>query len=206
MSAELGHLSLSDAAKQTAGNWQHFNSFSWHRRHKLDTPEQWCIVYTHNRDSGLLDQSNADAINDIMGPFFDADEPDVISEHHDHWGCGWVDGLAIRVYRAGEITPAFTTYHGILERLADYPVLDEEKYSAMEYEATCANIEQAYRGLREEYELPEGWASEVFSWFWNHNQRAVENRDDQGGYPSNDELRAAFTALGYPCLDNDKQA
>ena len=45
--------------------------------------------------------------------------------------------------------------------------------------------------------LPEGWESEVFSWFWDHRQSAVENRDDQGGYPEEDDLRAAFDALGY---------
>ena len=42
----------------------------------------------------------------------------------------------------------------------------------------------------------------MFSWFWDHNQRAVENRDDQGGYPSEDELREAFDALGFEQIED----
>ena len=42
----------------------------------------------------------------------------------------------------------------------------------------------------------------MFSWFWDHRQRAVENRDDQGGYPEEDDLRDAFEALGYERIDD----
>ncbi len=41
----------------------------------------------------------------------------------------------------------------------------------------------------------------MFSWLWDHRQRAVENRDDQGGYPEEDDLRAAFEALGYERIE-----
>ena len=87
--------------------------------------------------------------------------------------------------------------HDLTERLADYPMLDEEDYSRLEYEATLENFADAAWRLKGEYDLPEGWEGDVFSWFWEHNQRAVENRDDQGGYPEEDDLRDAFEALGY---------
>ena len=58
----LGELSLEDAATQAAGNWQRFNSFIWFRDREVQDAEQWAIIYTHNRDSGLLDQSNAKVI------------------------------------------------------------------------------------------------------------------------------------------------
>ena len=90
------------------------------------TREEWAIVYTHNRDSDLLDQSNADAIDKALAPFTEGDSPDVRAEHHGHWACGWIDGYAIRVYRNGQITEAFRAYHALAARLADYPVLDEE--------------------------------------------------------------------------------
>ena len=48
------------AAADMAGNHQRFDSFAW-----FDKPEDshlWCIVYTANRDSGLLEQSNAAVI------------------------------------------------------------------------------------------------------------------------------------------------
>ena len=193
----IGELTLEEAAKDVAGNWQRFDSFVWFRERDLEDPENWAIIYTHNRDSGLLDQSNADQINEAMEPFTDGDDPDVVMESHDHWAVGHVDGFSIRVYRDGSITDAFKTYHELTERLADYPILDEEDYSRREYEATLSNISDAVWRVKDEYALPDGWESEVFSWLSDHRQRAVENRDDQGGYPEQDDLRAAFEALGY---------
>ena len=194
---KLGELTLEEAAKEAAGNWQKFESFCWHRARDLDDADNWAIVYTNNRDSGLLDQSNAAAIEKAMEPFTEGDDLDVVAEHHHHWACGWIDGYSIRVYRNGQITEAFRKYHELAERLANYPILDEEDYSSREYEATIENLPDAAWKLKNEYELPEGWESEVFSWFWENDQGAVENRDDQGGYPSEDQLRAAFEALGY---------
>ena len=48
-----------------------FDSFSWDRSNEIDDADQFCLVYTHNRDSGLLDQSNAEAIRQAMKPFLD---------------------------------------------------------------------------------------------------------------------------------------
>ncbi len=189
---------LIETAKKAAGNWRKFESFGWSRARELDEPEDWTIVYTHHRDSRLLDQSNAAAIQDTLRPFLDADDPDIIEEHHGHWAYGWVDGYAIRIFRHGEVTQAFRTYLEILGRLEDYPLLDEEDYSRREYEATMENFDSAVSGIRYEYELPEDWKEVVFRWFWQHDQRAVENRDDCGGYPSEEQLEAAFTALGFP--------
>ena len=188
---------LIETAKMAAGNWRKFESFGWNRVGELEDPENWTIVYTHHRDSRLLDQSNAAAIEDAMRPFLDEDDPDIIEEHHGHWACGWIDGFAIRVFRDGKVTRAFCTYMDLVGRLDDYPVLDEEDYSRREYEATLENFDSAVSGIRHEYELPDGWTEEVFSWFWEHDQGAVENRDDSGGYPSEEQLESAFTALGY---------
>ncbi len=193
----LGELDLEAAAKEAAGNWRKFTCFCWFRDKDLDDADQWAVLYTHHRDSGLLDQSNAVAIAEALEPFTDTDDPDVIAERHSHWSVGWIDGYAIRVYRDGEITDAFRRWHELAERKGDYPVLDEEDYSRREYEATLENIADAAWQLKHEYDLPEGWQPDVFSWLWDHLQRAVENRDDQGGYPSEDELRAAFEGLGY---------
>jgi hypothetical protein len=35
----------------------------------------------------------------------------------------------------------------------------------------------------------------------DHRQRAVENRDDQGGYPEEANLRAAFEVPGFKRLE-----
>lgn len=193
----LGELTVEDAAKEAAGNWQHFQCFVWDRERDLNDPDNWAIIYTHNRDSGLLDQSNADAIADAMEPFTDEDDPDVVIESHSHWAVGHVDGFSIRVYRDGEVTEAFKTYHELCEQMDGYPILSEEDYSRREYEATLENINDAAWRVKHEYELPDGWECEVYSWLSENRSSSVENRDDQGGYPSEDDLRAAFDALGY---------
>ena len=183
--------------RKAAGNWKRFGCFVWDRRHDLDDPDSWAIVYTHNRDSGLLDESNADAIAEAIKPFTEGDDPDVVFESHSHWAVGHVDGFSIRVYRGGEITDAFKAYHDLAERLAEYPILDESDYGEREYVATVENIADAAWRLKGEFDLPDGWEGDVYSWLSEHRQRAVENRDDQGGYPEEDDLRAAFEALGY---------
>jgi hypothetical protein len=198
----LGEMALEDAAKEAAGNWREFSCFVWHRETEIDDPGNWAIIYTHNRDSGLLDQGNADAIAKAMEQFSDTDDPDVVFETHDHWAVGHVDGFSIRVFKHGQITDAFKTYHDLMEQLDGYAILDEEDYSRREYEATLENITDSAWRLKHEYDLPDDWESEVYSWLTDHRPSAVENRADQGGYPSEEDLREAFNALGYEPIDD----
>jgi hypothetical protein len=193
---KLGEMKLEDAAKEAAGNWQHFDCFSWHRSSELNDAENWTIIYTHHRDSGLLNQSNADAIERELTPFLKG--KDVVAEHHNHWAVGWIDGYSIRVYRRGHITRAFHAYHQLAQRLADYPILDEADYSTREYEATIENIVDASWKLKHEFELPKGWERSVYDWFSNTDYSAIESSDDRGGYPSEDQLKRAFEALKFP--------
>lgn len=195
-----GELTLDQAAQQAAGNWQKFDSFCWYRRDEIYDPEHWGIFYTSHRDSGLLDQSNAATIRAAMTPFSEGLDPDVVFESHNHWAVGHIDGFSVRVFRSGEITEAFKKYHELMEQMADYPVLDEEDYSNREFEATFENLTDAALRLQNEYELPAGWEDEVYDWLSNYNCGAIENVDDQGGYPDEDELREAFEALGYPVV------
>ena len=83
------------------------------------------------------------------------------------------------------------------EQLADYSVLDESDYSEREHEATLDNVVDACWRLKSQYELPDGWDSEVYSWLSDHRPGSVENRDDRGGYPSEADLQEAFDTLGY---------
>jgi hypothetical protein len=194
---KLGGLDLKAAAKEAAGNWRRFESFAWDRARQLARPESWAIVYTNHRDSGLLDQSNAAAIEEALEPFTNGNDPDVVAEHHHHWAVGWIDGFSIRVFRRGRITKAFQTYHELVERMDDYPVLDDEDYSRREYEATLENIADSAWRLKRDFDLPEDWEAEVYSWLSDHDQAAIENRDDQGGYPDEDQVEAAFLALDF---------
>jgi hypothetical protein len=117
-------------AKESAGNWMKFDSFGWHDQPK--DAEKWAIFYTHNRDSGVLEQSNADAIKKEMDKF---DERTVIEQHHGHWAVGWVDGYAIKCFtNKGEVTKAFKAWCDLAAALESYPVLDEEDFSRREQE------------------------------------------------------------------------
>ena len=193
----LGDLDLEDAAKKAAGNWKRFSCFVWFRDTQLEQPEDWAIIYTHNRDSRLLDQSNAAVINKAMMSFSEGEDPDVVMESHSHWACGHIDGFSLRVFRNGEITEAFRKYHELSERIAEYPILDESDYSERELNATIENISEAAWKLKHEFDLPEEWQSEVYGWLADHRDHALDDVDDQGGWPKDDDLEAAFGALGY---------
>lgn len=59
------------------------------------------------------------------------------------------------------------------------------------------NIEDAAWRLKNQFTLPEGWVWSVYDWLSENRSGEVENRDDQGGYPSEESLREAFEALGF---------
>jgi hypothetical protein len=197
--ATIGELDLESAAKEAAGNWMQFDCFSWDRVNEIEDSDQFTIVYTRHRDSELVEISNAEAIAEAMEPFLDQD---VYDEHHTHFAVGWVDGYSIRVYRDGLITDAFRTYHQIQQRLADYPLLDEEDYSAKEYEATLENIGEAAWRVARQYELPDDWEQEVYRWLSNCECQEIENVDGRGGWPSEEAIGRAFDALGYEKIDD----
>jgi hypothetical protein len=194
---KLGELDLDEAAKKAAANWADFSCFVWFRRNELNDADHWAVIYTHHRDSGLLDQSNAAAIENALKPFSEGDDPDVVFESHSHWAVGHVDGFSIRVFKDGQITKAFQTYHELAQQLDDYPILDESDYSDRECEATLENIGDAAWRLKHDFDLPDDWASQVYSWLSDHRCGEIENIDDQGGYPSESALREAFDALGF---------
>jgi hypothetical protein len=127
------------AAKQLAGNWRNFDSFAWSRGSDLEDRDRWCIWYTSHRDARLLEQSNETAITDRLRPFSEGDDPDLVFESHSHWAVGYLKGFSVRVYRDGSITAAFKEFCRIKEALDDYPILDDEDYTAREYEATLEN-------------------------------------------------------------------
>lgn len=197
MPTTLDWADVETAAHDMAGNHRKFESFAWWERPADD--ENWTVVYTSNRDSGLLDQSNAAEIEKALEPFIDGG--DVIPQSHSHWGVGWVDGFVIRVFNQdGTITPAFRVWCELQESLSDYPLLNEEDYSEREYEATIENITSGGRRFVKD-DAPDEWADEVYTWLSDNHQREVENRDDQGGYPSDEYLKRALLALGW--LDKD---
>ncbi len=125
-----------DYAKKLANNHAKFQSFDWNHDAQPDDKHLWAIVYTSNRDSGCLDQSNEAQILKALKPFtgWHKDGETVETLSHSHWAVGHVDGFMIRVYEADgtTITPAFLVYSELLCSLADYPILNEEDHSERE--------------------------------------------------------------------------
>ena len=160
----IGEMTLEEAASQAAGNWKRFSCFCWDRLRKIDDPDAWAIVYTNSRDSGLLDQSNAKAIVQALKSNSESANADVVFESHSHWAVGPVDGFSIRVHRGEQITDAFRTYHCLMHRLDEYPILDESDYGRREYEAALENIEDAAWRFKSSYDLHDGWEAEVYEW------------------------------------------
>ena len=194
----IGTLDIEEAATKAAANWRGFDSFVWWRQREMDDADRWTIVYATNRDSTLIAESNASVIAKALTPFMEGDDATVVAEQHSHWLVGHVNGYSIQVYDGnGNITEAFRTYFELLEQMDDYPILDESDYSDREYAATLENIDLASWSLKRKYALPEGWESDVYSWLSDHRSGEIQNRDDLGGWPDEESLKAAFAALGF---------
>lgn len=174
---------IADAVRDLRGNWRRFESFGWHD--EPENPDNWCIVYTTNRDADVLTRSNAAAIERIMSPHVESGE--AREESHGHWAVGHVDGYAIMVLGAdGQPTAAFRAWVEIQLALADYPVLDEDDFSQREHDEANEVWRECYRPderiayireHREQFEFRSladmlgcvrghyfaGWASELLS-------------------------------------------
>ena len=175
-----------------AGNWRGDEHFEWQGR-PADA-ERWTLCHVRHRDSGLSAQSNAAQIEHALAGFSD----DVLFQRFDHWQFGWVGAVAVRVLGPdGEHTEAYETLCDLLLRLKVRPVLDETDYSKRVYEATTENIREAVRFHPQVVidRLPDDFPARMFDWFWNHDDRAVQNMDDQGGYPNDHQVTECVRAL-----------
>lgn len=79
-----------------------------------------------NRDSDCLAQSNFATALQLLGG-----ESDMVQVHRfGHWACGWYEIILVNPF-----CEAAAIAQSIEDRLANYPVLDEDDMSAREYEA-----------------------------------------------------------------------
>ncbi len=128
------HMSdhIEDLAKKLAGNFLKFESFGMASDEMPDDPENWCVVYTRTRDSGITDRSNARVIGKALHEHL-VDGSEIHEITHGHWACGWCDGFLMLVRRTdGTIAPAFAVYAEIAIGLEEYPIADENDHSEEE--------------------------------------------------------------------------
>lgn len=120
--------------------WKHPNSYSGF------SPDGDYVILSRRRDSCLIDRVNWDiARESLKAEAYDggaecfATRPNVYHWRASHWAVGWIEYLCVRSDAPGE---TLTEAGKIVCSLADYPILDDSRYSDAELEAVCTYWEQ----------------------------------------------------------------
>jgi hypothetical protein len=199
---QLAELSIEDAAKEAAGNWQDFHCFWWQRKLELEDPENWAIIYTHNRDSGLLDQSSAEFISNAMKPFTDTDDPDVFLKVT---AIGLWDMLTVSAFGSSRMVKSQPPSNDTTNSQQRWGLsnLRRKRLQRPGIRSHPGKYSDCSLAIRKAYALPDTWVSQVYDWFSENDFAAIENVDDQGGSPSEEQLMEAIESIGFPRNDNE---
>ena len=105
-----------------------------------------------HRDSDILEQSNFQFIYADLLEEDGVKSEDVFIVHSDHWAVGWVDQIAVRMFRedilridnpeieCSDLHPAFIAVVDWHEALTAYPVASDEHFSEMEFNRCIDNL------------------------------------------------------------------
>ena len=124
---------IQEKAKKAAGNWRSFDSFIWAEQPEEDA-DDWCLINIRSRDSEPIERANARAIEATLKPFTKGKKREVDFQRFNHWAVGWMDTVALRVYKKEKITKAFREMCILQDRMDAYPILDEELLAEEELE------------------------------------------------------------------------
>src|SRR3990167_284451 len=94
-----------------------------------------------NRDSDLLEESNFNAAVQLIG----GEGEDCQVHRFGHWACGWFELILVR-----PASQAHEAAAGIVARLEDYPILDEDDYGRRQYDSVVEYWAQCSVGERVE--------------------------------------------------------
>ena len=101
------------------------------------TWEDWFVFLGQNRDSDCLTRSNFQCGFERLKPLstdLESEEmPSVQIVSENHWAVGWVEWIAIHESNA----PAIAEAEAMLEKLENYPALNEDHWSKLEFDAFC---------------------------------------------------------------------
>lgn len=113
--------------------WQHESHYGG------DDLSEWYILYSHTRDSYLLQDNNFESIKkhlneqgfEIAGSLENGEEGKVILlAGFGHWACGWIESLMIHQSNDAGLMLG----DEIKAAIADYPIFDEDSYCMAELE------------------------------------------------------------------------
>lgn len=204
---------LGQKARDAAGNHRSFEAFGWLDR--PDDDEKWYIHYYQNRDSDVLERSNAESLE---GLFNCAEDKGVILpedwcfERHNHWAVGWVDALVIRVFgdtytenpstKTVFVTSAFELLFATMKRLEDYPVLNEDRYYELEHEEFRDTLVNCF-GV-EEHELARVCSEYEGDWCSDYmTQDDVDHTLHTSGVRKIGFMLACVELYGWPAVKAD---
>lgn len=184
-------------AREATGNWKKFESFGA----SSDIEDTDFIHILGHRDERLIGESNRLAIEAELTKVSEATNGNFWLGSSRHWAVGCTYDVVMTPilmvdseHPAEFLNPVFEKLAEISRALEEYPVLDETDYCQREYDATIENIKSEF-GNKMSDEAPEDWAEQVFSWLFDYDQEAVENRDDQGGWPTEEQIRNALAEI-----------
>jgi hypothetical protein len=101
-----------------------------------DYPDYY-VFLGRSRDSNNLEESNFVSALKLLG----GESEDIVIERAGHWAVGWVEHIAINPANAEKIKIA----EDILDRLENYPILDDDDFCQREYEEYSQEFEDYYR-------------------------------------------------------------
>lgn len=101
--------------------WEHPDHY-----HGASWPDYFRAGVGRSRDSDALERSNFSSMLAALG----GESETVLVVHEGHWAVGWVEWIAIHETNQTAIDIA----EKILEKLEDYPVIDEEHFSELEHD------------------------------------------------------------------------
>lgn len=90
---------------------------------------EYFVFLGQNRDSDAIDRSNFKCGLAAIGG--ESDTVHIVRERH--WACGWIEWIAIHQDDAEALSAA----DNIARRLEDYPVVNEDDLSELEYDEAC---------------------------------------------------------------------
>lgn len=102
----------------------------------LPNKQKWLVLpVMQTRDSELLERCNFESALKTLG----GESPNVQVHRFNHWGPGWFEIIIINPKRKDKVTIA----EEIESALADYPILDDSKYSEMKSNAIADHWESS---------------------------------------------------------------
>jgi len=104
--------------------WEHPESYGGH------SPIGDYVVYSRNRDSSILEDTNYNIILDTLKKI----DTEVYDFRAHHWACGWVEYI---ILPQNASLDAIIEAAQIISDLSDYPIIDDQAYSDAQYEVVC---------------------------------------------------------------------